>query len=807
MSESGAEAGENGILERRFGRFGRTALLAIVWLWGWPRAAEAQLTSETAPANAPRAADLQPVPKRVQVDVPNLADSATSPGDAAPEGVTGESPANDSVRAKVSPPRAIEVEVDYPSEAEGEALVVLQFVVTTGGQVTDPQVIQGDEPFASAAVQATSGWRFEPARVGERIVAAKIQFEVRFEAQPEPAVIEPTAQNPSDQPAARRERAGIAEATIQATVEAVVAGERPPATVSLSRAEARQVPGAFGDPFRAVGVMPGVSPLVSGLPVFYVRGAPPGNIGNFIGGVKVPLLYHAFIFASVIHPMLIDRISLHQGPYPAEYGRFAGAVIAADLRRPDRDLGYGFSFGLFDTGAYGHTPFAGDRGSVFVAGRYSHAGLLASALSPNELEFWNYQALADYELSDKDVLSVFAFGAFDSLQDEDDVAAREFHRIDLRWDRNFSFDTSQRLAVTLGADRSDGLGAEVLSRSINARYRLNHRTSESGVLGVGGSVEYGAFELDQDSRSADFEEIRELFVGQDDLAAGGFVEYAWTPQPSVTVSPSLRADIYNSGGETEVGIEPRVTARYRVTEQVNIVHGVGVAHQPPNYVTQVPGARVAGLDGGLQTAVHTTSGVEAQLPYALRGNLSLFHNAVFAVTDPFSATQDFKLRPEEVRRRPLARTYGLELTLNRALTRRFGGLLSYTLSRSTRTHDTYVTLSGADRTHVLNLAGLYTLGANWRLGARSVFYSGVPGRRTGDRRIFDQSRADPFFRIDLQLERRFRVGDAGYWSIVAEILNATGSTETLRRLCDPTGCEDTQVGPIFLPNLRVEGHF
>src|SRR5207249_4000018 len=57
----------------------------------------------------------------------------------------------------------------------------------------------------------------------------------------------------------------------------VEAEKTPPAVTSLSKAEVRELPGAFGDPFRAIEALPGVTPIVSGLPYFYVRGAPPGN--------------------------------------------------------------------------------------------------------------------------------------------------------------------------------------------------------------------------------------------------------------------------------------------------------------------------------------------------------------------------------------------------------------------------------------------------------------------------------------------------------------------------------------------------
>src|SRR5690606_34571448 len=147
----------------------------------------------------------------------------------------------------------------------------------------------------------------------------------------------------------------------------------------------------------------------------------------------------------------------------------------------------------------------------------------------------------------------------------------------------------------------------------------------------------------------------------------------------VTITPGVRVDLYTSGDESATGVDPRLSARFSINEHVDTVHGVGISHQTPNYVPNVPGARVAGLSGGLQQAVHTSSGVEAKLPYDLFGTASFFQNAIFDVTDPFSSTQSFAIDALEARQRPLARSVGMELSLRRPLTRRFGALVSYTL--------------------------------------------------------------------------------------------------------------------------------
>src|SRR5262249_57849333 len=107
-----------------------------------------------------------------------------------------------------------------------------------------------------------------------------------------------------------------------------------PGVQSFTRAEVRLLPGAFGDPFRAIDALPGVTPLASRVPFFYVRGAPPGNVGYFLDGIRVPLLYHIGLGPSVVHPAIMDRVDLYAGAYPARFGRFAGGIIAGETHDP-----------------------------------------------------------------------------------------------------------------------------------------------------------------------------------------------------------------------------------------------------------------------------------------------------------------------------------------------------------------------------------------------------------------------------------------------------------------------------------------
>jgi TonB family protein len=708
-------------------------------------------------------------------------------------------------QAQVSPPSVLSAPLVYPTGAKGSARVLLELVIERDGSVRSAHVVFGLEPFASAALEAARSFRFEPAQRNGQPVPARIRFEVEYTPLPAPAPIPGPEPIPQIAPPVR-------------VTHVQVLGDVVPGAVGLSSGEARILPGAFGDPFRAVSVLPGVGPLVTGLPVFYVRGAPPGNLGFYIDGIRVPLLFHAFLGPAVIHPRLIERTELYAGGYPASFGRFAGGIVSAELSEPRGELNGEWSVRLVDAGLFVDVPFANGKGNLIAAGRYSYTALLVSLLSNARLDYWDYQLLASYDLSPRDRVSLFSFGAYDfaggrtpSPMEQTTVgdgdSAVLFHRIDARYDHRYSEGTRLRAAGTLGLDVTRGAQGRVRDRLGAARVEFESRLGPSTLLRAGASVGTDRYDLQLDPNTEHFLDVVQLFPSRTDSVVGGYADLVLDVARGVTVTPGLRLDHYASLSHTALGVSPRLSASFRLNHEITIEHAFGVADQPPSFVPGVPGVAVAGLPGGLQRSVQSSAGVRAELPASFQGRLTLFQNAFFQLTDPFGQTQDLDLDAEEARIRSLGHSYGLELLLQRPLTRRFGGMLSYTLSRSTRSHDRIHTLSGYDRPHVLNAGVSYELGAHFLASGQGVFYSGVPGSRAyGERRLFDQSRAPPFFRMDLRLEKRFVLDSGAWWSIVAEVLNATLSREVLRRPCERT-CKNDYVGPIVLPSLGVSGQF
>jgi hypothetical protein len=256
----------------------------------------------------------------------------------------------------------------------------------------------------------------------------------------------------------------------------------------------RELPGTFGDPFRAIEALPGVTPIISGVPFFFVRGAPPGNVGYFLDGIRVPLLYHIGLGPSVVHPGIVERVDLHPGGYPARFGRFSGGIVAAETTPPRHDFHGEAQVRLIDAGLMLEGPVAGHRGTVLAGGRYSYTGLMLSLLSPEvELEYWDYQLRTSWDVSARDTLTLFSFGAFDYLGEErsdgsvETLFSTEFHRIDLRWDHHASDDTDVRLAATVGMDRTRGDDDQFFLRDrlTSVRSEIRHRASKQVLFRAG----------------------------------------------------------------------------------------------------------------------------------------------------------------------------------------------------------------------------------------------------------------------------------------------------------------------------------
>jgi hypothetical protein len=382
----------------------------------------------------------------------------------------------------------------------------------------------------------------------------------------------------------------------------------------------------------------------------------------------------------------------------------------------------------------------------------------------------------------------------------------QFHRIDTRYDVSTER-TQSRIAVTVGRDKTDSSSGALSSRLLGFRTLTQHQLGRSVAIDFGSDLNIEDYRLSVDETTAEADDLKELFPARTDLTGGAFTQLNWQMTPWATVAPGIRADGYRINGRTEWSVDPRLSACFKPHRRIFTSYTVGVMHQAPNFVPQVPAAYVGTLEGGLQRAVSASTTVGTQLPYDLTLQVSGFRSAFFNLLDPIGRDNDLSLDPNGLRHRERGSAVGLEFELHAPMTRRVGGFLACTWSHSDRSSGKRESLSAYDRPIVLQGALGVDLGRNYRAGARLAYYSGVPALElTEDReRYFSGNRRSaPYFRADLRLEKRWPIRGRGYWAFVAEMLNATMSREITSRKCSVSFCKDEVSGPVAIPSIGVE---
>jgi hypothetical protein len=613
----------------------------------------------------------------------------------------------------------------------------------------------------------------------------------------------------------------------------------------------RRLPGAFGDAFRAVEVIPGVVPLATGFPYLFVRGATPSSSGYFLDGIRIPFLFHVGIGPSVINPVIIDRVDLYPGGYPARYGRYVGGIVAATTGPPHPALRAEATLRLFDAGAFIESPLLGGRASAFAGGRYSYTAPLLTLLAETvRISYWDYQAGATLNLTPRDSLRVFAFGSDDYLgevdgEDERELFAARFHRVELRFERKPPSDSEDaareptaRTALSLGADHS-GLGEEGVMSALSCGIRTDVEVPIVEAVRLRAGTDLSLIDHDvvfsedppapepgelPDRGTQLRRELRVAFPSRAAGAIGAYVDAVVRPAPFVELVPGLRLDLFHEGPDSIVALDPRAAARVGLLSRVTSVTTFGLAHQRPSALLPLPGGDPRAIGRGLQQATQVSQGIELALPEDVTASAAFFHHTYSNLTD-LTATCSAQVDYCSIFDRADGRAFGLELLIARPMSKRLGGLVSYTLSRSERTVRGRTFTGDFDRTHVLHVAAGYAIGRGYHAAARMTAYSGRPhsllafddpedpqeptlvGKRNALRR-------PAFIRVDLRFEKRWRIGQAGWLSLILEGMNVTLQKETVDfdcRIAKAAGsglsCGGQEIGPVFIPSVGVSGGF
>jgi len=590
-----------------------------------------------------------------------------------------------------------------------------------------------------------------------------------------------------------------------------------PAARRLQLAEMRDVPGAFGDPFRVLDTLPGVVPVFSGLPYVYVRGAPPAGTIYVYDGIAMPALFHLALGPAVIHATMIGDLQFYAAVPPARYGRRTGGVFAAEGKKPDPSRGtHGeVELRLLDVSGMIDAPLDGTdkRHRLQVAGRYGYPGLLLSIFAEDvALAYWDYQLRYSVPISHIDRVEVTWFGSYDYVGEADDPNddsnfTLEFHRAEarvLRERENFELGFALQ-----GGYEESSLGDEVgvyawrlgprlwtaikLSDDVRMRAGMEMLAAMGAIYsneeGSGGFVDRPAVEppgpgipttpvpIDPNQpQPVPMEEDPGGFSPFDnplfaDVAgrnlAGVYLELELDVTDKWMIAPGLRGDAWLTGAlltgaRAQTALEPRLVTTYQPDPEWLLHTGAGVGHQVASLPIALPGFNDVALERGLQRSISTEAGV-AYLPtldWRLESTLFYNHLTGLLVPDLFIDCADDTDMPlcetDGTIPRGQVDAYGLELFFKRNANSWLSGWLSYTLAWADGESERGTEFTPSfDVRHVGNLVLQWNMGKGFSLGGRAHYRSGKIANET----VLDPLRDATdvvYFRYERRLPAFFR---------------------------------------------------
>jgi len=369
----------------------------------------------------------------------------------------------------------------------------------------------------------------------------------------------------------------------------------PGAPLTFESSELNALAGTWGEPFRAVMLLPGVSHVVSGAPYPVVRGASPASTAFSLDGVRVPQLYHLGLGPSTVHPGLISGLSFHRGPAPARFGRELGGTVQARLLSPSTDTFHAMaSVDLLNAGLLVQVPLPSTGTELTLAGRFGYTPALVAAYlnsartAPGPewaLNVYDYQARVTQAVG-SGALRLLALGSSDTggLRGEGTVASggTGFHRVDLRLTHPLGMGEAEaavgwgreRLFLEDAGGRTSRLSLSLAETTLGARVGWHALLSSEWTVALGADVERRLADVDQSTTFHPGEAgdpsnppvtTRVFQPLARAVFAGAHAQLTWTRGPW-QLTPGLRTDVYSLGTAlTQAVVEPRLHARWRLS--------------------------------------------------------------------------------------------------------------------------------------------------------------------------------------------------------------------------------------------------
>jgi hypothetical protein len=599
------------------------------------------------------------------------------------------------------------------------------------------------------------------------------------------------------------------EKTSYLTYETTVYGEvekRDDKTESLNQAQFLTVPGANGDPVKAVQNLPGVNRASAFSSQVIIEGSSPNDTRYNIDNQNVPIIFHFGGLSSVVLPEAVDHVDYLSAGFGPEFGQSIAGFVNLTVKDPQTDRDHGFVYVDFmNAGGMIEGPL-NDHSSYLVGVRQSYIGAVLGvvARSSNSNKNFELTAVPDFkdtvleyknQISSTDSFKIVGVGSQDTfgfllkqpLDEDPSIRGNfnlrtEFFRIIPEWTHHYSPDVTGRFSLGFGKDWNVfNLGGfysrtdqTVLSGRAEIEYQINSTWKSYWGLDTQNywsnvnyqlPVVYSQGGISNPIGTADIRTVSNNYYTN---ATGLYWRNVIHPQDTRwSFIPGVRLSYFNQTDESL--LEPRIAARYVLDHGWTLRAAGGLYNEAPPVQDLDPTYGNPGLKS--QRAVHGSVGFEKDFREGGATGWTITNDFFYKyLYDLVAGSTAFvsPSRPEYYNNSGFGHIYGLEF-LGKFKSSTWEGWISYTYSRSTRGDaETLETLSQYDQTHLFTAVADKELGRNWKISTRFRYSTGnlytpiVGGVFDVDNDVYTPIRGDiysqrmgAFFQADVRFDKKW----------------------------------------------------
>jgi hypothetical protein len=493
--------------------------------------------------------------------------------------------------------------------------------------------------------------------------------------------------------------------------------------------ETKRYAGSFNDPARMVSGYAGVDVDPSGNNSIIVRGNSPKGIQWRLEGIDIPNPNHFSDEGATGGPIntlssqMLANSEFYTAAFPAEFGNALSGVFDMKLRKGNNEQReYTFSVGILGTDLSAEGPFVkGGNSSYLVNYRYSTLSLL------NSLNLVDFDGIPKYQdLSFKihmptkrlGTFSIFGLGGKSNITEEsfaDDeetiLAERGHYKADMGvvgmtqyWPLSSKSYLQNSVSVSTNGsgylshrpdeqnnmnrdddfdlDKSSLKVASTLHHKMNARHNL-----QAGIIYTRHSFDFHNNYFDEETQQYETNQNMDGEAGH----YQGFANWKFRASGKLSFVGGVHAQKLSLNDQ--VSIEPRLSARWEVTERQALTAGFGIhgkMESLTNYYSIIPSQSdelaMPNKTLGFSKARHYVIGYENKLGQNLFLKLEAYYQQLYDIPVEESNTSSYSLinQMEGFTDRKLinsgtGRNKGIELTLERYFENRYYFLLTSSL--------------------------------------------------------------------------------------------------------------------------------